>query len=338
MPQRLDMVAADLRDADGLARAIEGCSHVVNCALGDDRELVACMHNLVTACRKQSVARLVHLSSVTVYGDPPGPDCVHESGVPRPKRGSYGWFKLKQDDIALRACESGLPTAVLCLPHVTGPNSRFLLSVIRELRERRFALVDGGESPIVLADVRNVAQAIELALAAPRVDGCRIFINDGSNLRWRDLVERLCPMAAMSISGVPSVDRAQVLMTNGARLRLREALVQMLALPEVRAILQRTALGGDGGIAAPLRAIVKRRTGAAGHVAGRSTTRPAPAVPGPGLWRQQLRNVRHSTERAKAELGYLPEVDFDDSMKSFESWFSSVHQFGTPYWELARRI
>lgn len=334
----LEMVPADLRKPDQLARAVDGCTHVVNCALGEDRELVACMRNLVDACGRQGVRRLVHLSSVTAYGDPPGPDCETEAGMPRPQRSSYGWFKLKQDEIALNAHRRGLSTAVLCLPHVTGPNSRFLLSVIRELRERRFALIDGGRHPVVLADVSNVAQAIELAIHAKDVDGRRMFINDGAATTWSMVVDRLAPLANVERTSIPDLSEPQVLTARAAALPWGAALRQILALPEVRAILQRTAGGSSGPLATRARALVKRSSGSVGtpRPAGGAST--ASVVPAPGLWRQQLRKVPHSIDRARAAIGFEPEASFESSMDAFGRWFDAVHQRGSDYWELSRRL
>jgi nucleoside-diphosphate-sugar epimerase len=336
----MPLVRADLRDADGLAKAIEGCTHVVNCALGEDRELVACMNNLVKACRTRGVQRLVHLSSVTVYGDPPGPDCVHETGVPRPKRGSYGWHKLRQDDVARDAHRSGLDTAVLCLPHVTGPNSRFLLSVLRELRERRFALVDGGSHPVVLADVANVAQAIELALDASQVDGERMFINDGTPTTWRMLVDRLAPMAAVAPESIPDLRETDVSATRPAVVPWSTTVRQILEVPEVRAILRRSPAGSDGLVAASARSLLKRTL--AGRSRGGRALAPQrtgqPVVPPTGLWKQQLRKVPHSIDRARSQIGFHPEVSWDASMAAFERWFAATHQWSGPLWDLARRI
>jgi nucleoside-diphosphate-sugar epimerase len=336
----MPLVRADLRDANGLVKAIEGCTHVVNCALGEDRELVACMNNLVKACRARGVQRLVHLSSVTVYGDPPGPDCVHETGVPRPKRGSYGYHKLRQDDVARDAHRSGLDTAVLCLPHVTGPNSRFLLSVLRELREQRFALVDSGRHPVVLADVANVSQAIELALDAPQVDGERMFINDGTPTTWRMLVDRLAPMAAVAPESIPDLREADVSATRPAVVPWPMTVRQILEVPEVRAILRRSPAGSDGLVAASARSLLKQTL--AGRARGRRTLAPQchgrSTVPPPGLWKQQLRKVPHSIDRARSQIGFEPEVSWEHSMEAFERWFGATHQWRSSFWDLARSI
>lgn len=333
----IELIPADLRDSDSLDRAITGCSHVVNCALGDDRELVPCMQNLVATCRRHGVRRLVHLSSVTAYGDPPGPDSIRESGIPRPQRGTYGWFKLRQDEIALSACDGRLSVAVLCLPHVTGPNSRFLLSLIGELREGRLALIDGGRHPVVLADVHNVSRAIELALTATAVDGRRIFVNDGSPPSWRTLIERLAPLANRSIDSVPDFQEGLVLASHASRLSWREALRLLLALPEVRDILRRTSVGGEGALAARTRAILKRSSVRPTVVWASAQDEGCPRPAAGGLWRQQLRKVPHSIDRAKAVLGFEPVVSFEQSMDAFHRWFAATYDHGTEYRELASR-
>jgi nucleoside-diphosphate-sugar epimerase len=335
----IDLATADLRDEAGLASALQGCSHVVNCALGEDRDLVRCMHNLVRACKRQGVRHLVHLSSVTVYGDPPRPDCEFETGRPLPRRNTYGWHKLKQDEIALRAARDGLSTAVLCLPHVTGPDSRFVLSIIRELSEQRFAFVDGGVHPLVLADVNNVCRAIELAIHAPGVDGERMFINDGGRLDWRQFIERVAPLAGVRVEEIPDIPERSLGASSKRRLSLRAAATQIIALPEVKAILRRTSLAGDGALAKRAKWLLKRGPLSASRPTTRRESSHEPAQPPvAGLWRQQVRKVPHSIARAEAMIGYRPEVSFEGSMDAFERWYSDTHQYGTEYWELARRV
>ncbi len=333
----IPMVAADLRDGGSLRRAIEGCTHVVNCALGEDRELAECMRNLVDSCRQGGTHRLVHLSSVTVYGDPPPPDSTSESATPMPRKGTYGWHKLRQDEIALRAHESGLSTAVICLPHVTGPGSRFLLSVIRELRERRFALVDDGRHPVVMADVENVAVAIEAALAAPSVDGRRMFVNDGPAPAWSELIERLAPIAEIDHAEIPRLTAEQVRQHRGGpTLGTVTAARQLLAMPAVREVLAQTRLGADTWASRMAKGVVKRRMTSAKQATSSRPT--ACAFPPPGLWTQQLRMVDHSNARLQASVGFRPIHDFAASLQAFERWYAAMFLYGTPSWNMARRL
>jgi hypothetical protein len=57
-----------------------------------------------------------------------------------------------------------------------------------------------------------------------------------------------------------------------------------------------------------------------------------------GLSAQQLRGVWHSSERARAEIGYAPPQSFAASMRAFERWFRAHAAMDTAYWPLYRRL
>lgn len=330
---------ADLQSLDELRSVLKSCSHVVNCAWGDDRQSITSMKNLLQACRETGVHRLVHLSSVAVYGDPPSPDSVTESGHAAAGRGSYGWYKRRQDDLAEAAHGAAMQVAILCIPHVTGPRSRFLLGLVRQLRGGHFAFVDGGRHPVVLADSANVAQAIERALEVDGVDGRRMFVNDGPPVSWKSLVGALAPLAEVDPGAFPDLRADEVRRGRERKIGLMAAARQIIDVPEVRSILRRTAVANSR-LAMWTKKIVKRRLAndnsrsPAGKPAGHSRQ----SIPPPGAWLQQMRMVPHSCERARHVLGYTPEVDFETSMAAFIRWYGVTSSYGTPTWLIAESI
>jgi nucleoside-diphosphate-sugar epimerase len=77
----VEVAVGDLTSAPSLARAAEGCRHVVHCAalVSDwatvqeiERANVVGTRNLLAACVGASVERIVHFSSTDVYGYPGG--------------------------------------------------------------------------------------------------------------------------------------------------------------------------------------------------------------------------------------------------------------------------
>src|SRR5439155_8791005 len=168
------LLAVDLLVPDEIDRALRGCTHVVNCALGSADAMVKGLQNLLAASRKNNVERFIHLSSVLVYGDPPPPESGHENAQTRPT-GTYGRIKLQQDRMVRQASRTGLPSVILCPPNVSGPYSPFLVKVLDALRAGAFALLDDGKTPCNLIDVSNLAHAIELALDRGTANGKRIF-------------------------------------------------------------------------------------------------------------------------------------------------------------------
>ena len=78
----IDLPAVDLLVQDEIERALRGCTHVVNCALGGADVMLKGFQNLLAASRKNKVERFIHLSSVLVYGDPPPPESVRFPNEP----------------------------------------------------------------------------------------------------------------------------------------------------------------------------------------------------------------------------------------------------------------
>src|SRR3954469_20234652 len=114
-------------DSRKLAHALRGCSHIVNCLRGEQDVMLRGTRNLVNEALRLRVTRFVHLSSVAVYGDPPTPDAALESAQPSVEKGTYGWIKLRQDEIVKKGADRGLSSIVLCPPNIVGPGSYFLL-------------------------------------------------------------------------------------------------------------------------------------------------------------------------------------------------------------------
>src|ERR1700720_2141760 len=75
----VELVEGDLRDPAAVRRAVAGASVVYHCAArGSDwgpwsvfeQEAVTATRNLVDACKAADVGRLLHVSSISVYGHP----------------------------------------------------------------------------------------------------------------------------------------------------------------------------------------------------------------------------------------------------------------------------
>src|SRR5438132_1231321 len=75
----VDMVVGDLCDADLVQRAVRECDAVVHLAWGSDKVMRRGLENVLRAAAKQGVRRLVHMSSVAVFGNEPPPESKFES-------------------------------------------------------------------------------------------------------------------------------------------------------------------------------------------------------------------------------------------------------------------
>lgn len=341
----LALRSVDVTDARQVHEAVEGCTHVVNATRSTNAVMLRGLENVLEACRAAGVRRYVHLGSVSAYGDRAPGTVLTEDAEPGCLT-DYGEMKLEQDRMVAKACAAGLPSLILVPPNISGAYSGFLLRVLGALRAGTLAFVDGGELPMSLVDVENLAAAMELALACPSADGRRLFITDGDTHTWREVVERLRVLAPQ-VGPAPSVTRAQA-----------EALT---ALPVERASLGRTLRSvASIAVGSATRRIVKEdpllgkayRALASGLpqwanerllrvVQGKRST-PAAASAGPTYERQllltQLRAVQHAGDAAQAALGYTPVLSFQQSMDAFEGWYRATHGYGSEAWPLLARL
>ncbi len=339
---------ADVGDPDSLDEVMRGADYVVNCAMIPPPLIVKGTEALVSACERHQVRRLVHLSSVAVYGEPPSPDSVSETAAPRTVKGTYGYFKDRQDQIIGSAVEAGRISAhILCVPNISGIYSRYLLELVSAIGAERFALVEGGTLPVMLCDVQNVAQAIELTLNSPHTDGKRTFVMDGEPTTWRQLAEHLAPLAGRSLP-LPTLSRAAALaVLEGGPRGVRGALgtlKQVVAQPGVKQAVKRNASLAQSYLKwrarlGTLPPAWRSRT-AAWASSGQQSPPAGPATTPlePRFLQHQLREVRHSTAKASTTLGYVPEVSFEQSMRAFFKWYRTLHGLDGPSATLIREL
>jgi nucleoside-diphosphate-sugar epimerase len=84
----VELIVGDLTKPASLPRAVDGADLVYHCAarVGDwgpwhvfQRDIIDATRNLLDACRVAAVGRVLHVSSITVYGHPrPGPGQITE--------------------------------------------------------------------------------------------------------------------------------------------------------------------------------------------------------------------------------------------------------------------
>jgi nucleoside-diphosphate-sugar epimerase len=342
----LDLASVDLLDEAGVRKVLAGCSHVVNCSRGDEKVMLEGFKALLAAASAERVERFVHLSSVAVYGDPPAAGSEREDAPARPARGTYGWVKLRQDDMLTRAAARGLSAVSLCPPNIGGPYSPYLLAILSGLRGGRIPLVDGGVRPCNLVDVDNLASAIERSLTAGPIDGRRLFITDLQQATWKQVVDELRPVLPTS-APLPGAIAAEelarrVAMTRPPRPSLLRSAKHLMS-GDMRAVLRRDPLLAR--VDAFLRGTVAWLGPGMEDRLRRAVEGPAP-IPRPHvgpdmdlrLTSQQLRTVVHSPARAVEELGYSPPHSFEASMRAFRAWYRDMTGLQTGFGDLYARL
>ena len=147
--------------------------------------------NLANAMMNAGLKRLIHISTVGIYGQP-AVNGTEELVPRRPGWMKYGVTKLEAEE-ALGEY-SDLDVTFLRPAFVMGPRDRIgLLHIIyHTLKKERFILIDEGRALISVVHVRDVCQAVQLCLEKPQETiGQAYNIASPEETRIIDVVESL---------------------------------------------------------------------------------------------------------------------------------------------------
>ncbi len=253
---------APLRSDDEVASVLAGCDCVVNATgLFDlraskealDAVNVELARRIVVGARAAGVRRVVHVSSVAVYGAPERLP-AREGDALQP-RIAYEHSKLAGERAAMREHGRGVEVAVLRPTLVYGPRSRYghamLLAMAAQLAafgRRRVVFLRGG--PVSHhVHVRDVARAAELLALHPHAAGRAFNVADEQPIGTGDLACAIFEAAGLEIAFGAQLPLAWSLFRRGVR-RLPPAWLARLDRQVERghrALVRR----GNGGVLCP---------------------------------------------------------------------------------------
>lgn len=166
----------DLLDPDLAKRLCIGIDAVVHCAgaVGTwgryqtfHQANVEVTENVVEACLKEHVQRLVYLSSAAVYVDGRSHLGLKEEQVPKRLRGHEARTKWLAEQKVLGAAEFGLETVVLRPHRVTGAgDGQQFARLIERQRKNRLRIIGDGLNKVDFTSVQNLNQVLLGALSA----------------------------------------------------------------------------------------------------------------------------------------------------------------------------
>lgn len=181
-----DSLRLDTRDPDALTRALEPVDAVVNCVAGSASAIAEGARVLTAAARSAGCRRLVHLSSMAVYGMAEG-RLAEDAAVD----GSIGWYARAKCDaeahVGAFAAQGGIAT-VMRPGCIWGAGSDLWVGRIASfLQARRLGdLGIAGDGWSNLVHVDDVCRAICAALRCEAA-GLRTFnLAAPDSPRWND--------------------------------------------------------------------------------------------------------------------------------------------------------
>ena len=189
-----NVVVGDLCDADAVKEAVRDVNVIFHCAANVStwdnwtryfNTNVLGIENLMNAIAKENpdLLRLVHLSTVDVYGFPESP--CDEQSVTTGNGFSYGETKLLGESMLKKyADRMGLSYTIIRPANVIGPESQFIERIGTGLKSGVMLMVDGGKSNAGLIYIDNLVDYLIWAASSSKAH-CECYnVRDNYNVDW----------------------------------------------------------------------------------------------------------------------------------------------------------
>ncbi len=217
LPAGAELHRGDVADMSSVGSAARGCAVVFHVAakagISGPREEyrranVEGTRNVLGACLRHGIPRLVHTSTPSVVFDGKGMEGADES-APYPDRYEAAYPETKAEAERMVLAANGPEFATVALrPHlVWGPGDRHLVPrILERARAGKLALVGDGSNRVDSTYVDNAVDAHLLAAekcapGAPAA-GRAYFITNGEPLTMKDLLDRI-----LAAAGLPPVEK-----------------------------------------------------------------------------------------------------------------------------------
>lgn len=199
LAERCECVQGALGDLQAMRRAVSGVGSVFHCAANVrtwstpaayEADNVAGVQNLLDAiaAERPPLTRLVHLSSVDVYGFPLQP-CDENAPVGQTGFG-YGDSKARGEALVREVgTASGTPWTILRPCNVLGPGSAFIDRIGAAMLSGVMLTVDGGRCNAGVLDVDNLVDAMLWAESAPTALHRCYNVRDDRDVTWAQFVD-----------------------------------------------------------------------------------------------------------------------------------------------------
>ncbi|SOD81219.1 NAD-dependent epimerase/dehydratase family protein [Spirosoma fluviale] len=195
----IELVKADITNYENVDKAVEGCDYVFHCiGLGGDQAMkinADGTENIVRACVKYNVKRIVYLSSVVVHGDKISDGMTAEAPFVSYGDG-YADSKIEAENRYWKLTKEGkLEASVIRPTFVWGPMSEwFTVEIIKQMKNNRFYWVDNGSGSCNAVYVENVVDLALICGQHPKAIGESFLITDDEKTNWKSFYRQYAEM------------------------------------------------------------------------------------------------------------------------------------------------
>ncbi len=299
-----EMVPCDVLSLTQLRSAMADCDAVVHCAVGNEAVTVTGTRNVLTAAQELGLRRVVHLSSVAVYGNTSG--MIDERQARVPHGSAYAKYKIAAEEACEQFMADGTPVVVLRPAIIYGPFSyTWTVSFANRLWSGRWGTFGpAGEGKCNLVYVTDVVQAIYRSLCSETAPGESFNVNGDEIITWNEYFTRF-----NGALGRPPLNT----------LRTWPIALKSRMLAPVRAV-GRYALTHFNSTLMKLHA--KSSLAARYMKATESSLKLTPTADQLKLYG---RDVMYTIDKARDQLGYEPSVNVSQGLEFSVAW---LHQHG----------
>jgi nucleoside-diphosphate-sugar epimerase len=187
----VEIVQCDVRSAESVRSAMKGVTAVVHCARGDATTNVEGTRIVLDEAQRAGVQRVVHLSTVAVYGRQEG--SVTEASPWAPGRDPYGRSKVETEELCAEYGQRGLAITILRPTIVYGPFSDlWTVEFAQRLSAREWFLPERYTQGICnLVYVDDVVNAVLLSLRNEKAIGQTFIVNGEERPTWSEYFHTL---------------------------------------------------------------------------------------------------------------------------------------------------
>lgn len=206
----VELLQGNLLDLDSILKAIQGCDVVFHCASGlspDGSYMktdIDGIHNVLDACSKHGIKRLVYLSSVAVHGPNP-PQSADETSPYVIQGRDYSDSKVRTEQFLMEYYrEKQMPIVILRPTFIWGPRgNNFTRRPLLDMKRGTFVFIDNGAGSCNAVYIDNLVDAMLLAGIKDEAVGEAFLVTDGLSITWADFFKYYADL--LGIKHFPSI-------------------------------------------------------------------------------------------------------------------------------------
>jgi nucleoside-diphosphate-sugar epimerase len=314
----VNLIRGDITQIDSLEPLLRDVDIVFNCAMSGNPLSCGSVNvegtrNVLEACIKFGVKRIVHFSTIGVHGP-----YLHEGmdeNSPFVRNGNpYADSKIEAEEIFCNyLSDNNLERVVVRPTYVWGPNSpHFTIVPVKNMIENRFTLVDEGKGACNAVYVDNVVDLALLAGTDSRAVGEAFLVRDPDRMTWREFFGFYAEIAKVDpavFSSVSSNENLRTVLSKNIK-KFTDESKKLLAIP-IDKYADRYPFIVRYGLKAPRKVL---------WLLERIVESIAPTIYNRWDLKKFSSPGHISIEKAKRLLDYRPKVAVADGMNTTKIW------------------